>query len=203
MSEMSSMSTFPGFIPDWSNLEVLHRNEVPPRANFYNYASEAAALSFSKSEAEYESLNGHWNFHYDESPFEAPAWGEADPTTWDTIEVPGHWQRQGYGRPHYTNINYPFPVTPPNVSYLNPTGSYWRQFEIPERWDDQSIRVRFEGVDTAFHVYVNGEEVGYSQGARNPAEFDITEYLSSGENNTLGARVYQWSDGSYLEDQDQ
>lgn len=203
MSAMSNVSTFPGFLPDWSNLDVLHRNTVPARANFYNYASETAALSFSKSEAEYESLNGDWNFHYAGSPFEAPEWDEADPSSWDTIEVPGHWQRQGYGRPHYTNIHYPFPVSPPNVSYDNPTGSYWRRFEVPEKWDSQNIHVRFEGVDSAFHVYVNGEEVGYSQGARNPSEFDITEYLTPGENNTIATRVYQWSDGSYIEDQDQ
>ena len=115
---MSSMSTFPGFVPDWSNLNVLHRNTIPPRANFYNYASEVAALSFSKSEAEYESLNGEWAFHYADTPFDAPDWDDADPTTWDTIEVPGHWQRQGYGRPHYTNINYPFPVSPVRISLL-------------------------------------------------------------------------------------
>lgn len=74
------------------------------------------------------------------------------------------------------------------MSYLNPTGPYWRQFEIPKRWDDQSIRVHFEGVDTAFHAYVNGKEVGYSLGGY-PAEFDFAQYLSSGENHTLGARV--------------
>lgn len=112
------------------------------------------------------------------------------------------WQTQGYGHPHYTNIEYPFPVTPPNVSYINPTGSYWREFEVPERSPDQQLRLRFEGVDSAFHIWVNGEEVGYSQGSRNPSEFDITNYISNGTN-TLATRVYQWSDGSYIEDQDQ
>ncbi|KAI8169034.1 Beta-galactosidase [Colletotrichum sp. SAR 10_70] len=195
---------FPGALPDWTNLNVLHRNTLAPRAHFYSYASEDAALSFDRYQSEYLSLNGTWKFHYDQSPFEAPIWETANTTSWDDIEVPGMWQRQGYGYPHYTNIDYPFPVTPPNVSYVNPTGSYWREFEIPENWDeDQQIRLRFEGVDSAFHVWVNGEEVGYSQGSRNSHEFDITDYLTPGEANILAARVYQWSDGSYIEDQDQ
>jgi beta-galactosidase len=145
-----------------------------------------------------------WKFHYDHSPFAAPDWATAEVADWDDIEVPGMWQLQGYGHPHYTNIMWPFPVAPPNISYENPTGSYWREFDVPEDWDGQQIRLRYEGVDSAFHVWVNGEEVGYSQGARNPSEFDITPYLSAaGEKNTLATRVYQWSDGSYLEDQDQ
>ena len=192
----------PGVVPDWTNLSVLHRNTLPPRAHFYNFASETAALSFDKYQSEYYSLNGTWKFRYDSSPFEAPAWESVDPSEWDDIEVPGMWQTQGYGHPHYTNIEYPFPVTPPNVSYINPTGSYWREFEVPERSPDQQLRLRFEGVDSAFHIWVNGEEVGYSQGSRNPSEFDITNYIANGTN-TLATRVYQWSDGSYIEDQDQ
>ncbi|ETN38299.1 uncharacterized protein HMPREF1541_06330 [Cyphellophora europaea CBS 101466] len=194
--------SLPGVVPDWTNLSVLHRNTLPPRAHFYNFASETAALSFDKYQSEYYSLNGTWKFRYDSSPFEAPAWESVDPSEWDDIEVPGMWQTQGYGHPHYTNIEYPFPVTPPNVSYINPTGSYWREFEVPERSPDQQLRLRFEGVDSAFHIWVNGEEVGYSQGSRNPSEFDITNYISNGTN-TLATRVYQWSDGSYIEDQDQ
>lgn len=199
-------TAFPGFIPDWSNLAVLHNNTLPPRAHFYSYGSEEAALSFDREQSQFQSLNGTWKFHFDDSPFDAPLWETADVASWDNIEVPGLWQLQGdgsYGYPHYTNIDFPFPVTPPNVSYLNPTGSYWREFEVPSDWDGQQIRLRYEGVDSAFHVWVNGEEVGYSQGSRNPSEFDITDYLSEGEANTLATRVYKWSDGSYIEDQDQ
>ncbi|GKT58064.1 beta-galactosidase/beta-glucuronidase [Colletotrichum tofieldiae] len=204
MDLISSLGVFPTSVPDWTNLNVLHRNTLPPRAHFYSYASEEAALSFNREQSEFLSLNGTWKFHYDQSPFEAPLWETANVTSWDDIEVPGMWQRQGYGIPHYTNIDYPFPVTPPNVSYINPTGSYWREFEVPEDWnEDHQIRLRFEGVDSAFHVWVNGEEVGYSQGSRNAHEFDITDYLTPGEANSLAARVYQWSDGSYIEDQDQ
>ncbi|KAG9255873.1 intracellular beta-galactosidase BgaD [Emericellopsis atlantica] len=195
--------SWPPALPDWTNLDVLHRNTLPPRAHFYTYGSEDAALSFDRENSLYHSLNGTWKFHYDASPLDAPIWETANVTDWDDIEVPGMWQRQGYGRPHYTNLNYPFPANPPNVSYVNPTGSYWREFEVPDDWAGEQIRLRYEGVDSAFHVWVNGEEVGYSQGSRNPSEFDITEYLSEGEANTLATRVYQWSDGSYLEDQDQ
>lgn len=203
---MASSSTFPGLLPDWSNLEVLHRNTLPARAHFYQYATEEAALTFDREQGEFHSLNGTWKFHYDASPLDAPSWEGVDTSSWDDIEVPGMWQTQGYGHPHYTNINFPFPVTPPNVSYVNPTGSYWREFEVPADWEGQQIRLRYEGVDSAFHVWVNGEEVGYSQGSRNPSEFDITDYLSSSSSNatnTLATRVYQWSDGTYIEDQDQ
>ncbi|KAB8221470.1 glycosyl hydrolases family 2, TIM barrel domain-containing protein [Aspergillus novoparasiticus] len=201
---MASLATtgWPGALPDWSNLNVLHRNTLAPRAHFYLYPNEEAALTFDREESLFHSLNGTWKFHYDASPFVSPSW-DSNVNDWDDIVVPGMWQTQGYGRPHYTNIDYPFPATPPNVSYMNPTGSYWREFEVPSDWDGQQIRLRYEGVDSAFHVYVNGEEVGYSQGSRNPSEFDITEYLSPNDANTLATRVYQWSDGSYLEDQDQ
>ncbi|KAF4967407.1 hypothetical protein FZEAL_10534 [Fusarium zealandicum] len=196
-------SWFPGALPDWSNLNVLDRNALPARAHFYSYPTQDSALSFDRDQSYFHSLNGTWKFHYDISPFEAPAWETANVSSWEDIQVPGMWQLDGYGIPHYTNIDYPFTVTPPNVSYVNPTGSYWRQFEVPEGWDEDQIRLRFEGVDSAFHVWVNGEEVGYGQGSRDPSEFDITDYLLPGQANDLAVRVYQWSDGSYIEDQDQ
>lgn len=201
MASLGAMA-WPSALPAWSNLNVIHNNTLPPRAHFYLYPNEDTALTFDREQSLFHSLNGTWKFHYDASPFVAPAW-DADVQDWDDIIVPGVWQLQGYGRPHYTNIDYPFPVTPPNISYVNPTGSYWREFEVPADWDGQQIRLRYEGVDSAFHVWVNGEEVGYSQGSRNPSEFDISDYLVSGEKNTLATRVYQWSDGSYIEDQDQ
>ncbi|KAH8893631.1 beta-galactosidase/beta-glucuronidase [Thozetella sp. PMI_491] len=199
---------FPDSRPDWNNLEVLQRNRLPARAHFYNYDSEETALTFNPRESLfYHSLNGRWKFCHHLSPFEAPDWKDADPNSWDDIIVPGMWQLQGYGHPHYTNVNYPFPVDPPNVPYENESGSYFRDFIVPENWDvqTQSIRLRFEGVDSSYHVWINGEEVGYSQGSRNAAEFDITKHLKrvNGSINNLAVRVYKFCDGSYIEDQDQ
>ena len=102
----------------------------------------------------------------------------------------------------YTNFNYPFPVEPGVVSYEdNETGSYSRTFKVPADFKDHQLRLRFEGVDSSFHVWVNGKEAGYSQGSRNPSEFDITKLVDGDGDNTLAVRVYQYCDGSYLEDQ--
>lgn len=196
--------SFPQAQPDWNNLQVIHKNTLPARAHFFPYSTEEKALSLDREQGEYKSLNGTWKFHHAASPFEAPDWADADPLTWDDVKVPGMWQLQGYGRPLYTNVNYPFHVDPPNVPFENETGSYWRQFSIPTQWDGQKIRLRFEGVDSGFHVWVNGKEVGYSQGSRNPSEFDITSFLGpSGAANTVAVRVYEFCDGSYIERQDQ
>ena len=102
----------------------------------------------------------------------------------------------------YTNVNYPFPVDPPHVPYdQNETGCYLKTFELPKGFEEDQLRLRFEGVDSAFHVWVNGKEIGYSQGSRNPSEFDITKSVYFGGENVLAVKVYQYSDGSYIEDQ--
>ncbi|SPN98631.1 related to beta-galactosidase/beta-glucuronidase [Cephalotrichum gorgonifer] len=192
--------------PDWNNPLVIHRNTLPTRAHFFSYTDEDKALARDREQSEYHSLNGVWQFRHDASPLEAPTWESQDPLTWDSVKVPGMWQLQGYGRPLYTNVNYPFPVDPPHVPVINQTGSYWRRFTVPEEWKahGHQIRLRFEGVDSAFHVWINGEEVGYSQGSRNAHEFDITTFLKgSGEVDTVAVRVYEFCDGSYIERQDQ
>ncbi|KAM5341965.1 hypothetical protein ACJ41O_014996 [Fusarium nematophilum] len=196
--------SFPGAKPDWSNLDLLHRNTLPPRAHFFSYKTEDDALTLDRQKSEYRSLNGTWKFRHDTSPFEAPDWGSEDAMTWNNIDVPGMWQLQGYGRPLYSNVNYPFPVDPPQVPHLNETGSYWRTFTVPADWENQQLRLRFEGVDSAFHVWVNDSEVGYSQGSRNTSEFDISNLLDfSKDTNTIAVRVYEFCDGSYIERQDQ
>jgi beta-galactosidase len=195
--------SFPDVQRDWENPQIIHRNTLPARAHFFTYTNEEKALRVDREESEFQSLNGIWQFLYNESPFEAPTWESEDPLTWATVKVPGMWQLQGYGRPLYTNVNYPFPVDPPNVPRLNGTGSYFRKFTINPLWNDQQIRLRFEGVDSAFHVWVDGAEVGYSQGARNAHEFDITPFLQGSGEHTIAVRVYEFSDASYLERQDQ
>ena len=123
------------------------------------------------------------------------------------IERNRYRQLQGYGHPHYTNFDYPFPAHPPYPPSDNPTGLYETDFSIPVDWEIDggfTYRLRFEGVDSAYHVWVNGKEVGYGQGSRNASEFDISDVVRGGERqkNTLRVKVYQWSDGSYIEDQD-
>lgn len=190
---------------DWENLEVLQKNRLKSRAYFIPYSDIDSALTFQREISDrIKILNGKWKFHYAPSPYEAPKdfyKEDYDVSSWDEIRVPSNWQMEGYGNPHYTNVMYPFPVDPPRVPSENPTGSYRREFYLEEDLNGKRIILRFEGVDSAFHVWVNGEEVGYSQGSRLPSEFDITPYTRSGKN-ILAVRVYQWSDGSYLEDQD-
>jgi len=209
---------------DWENPELTNRNRLSGRAYTFPYPDEASANTLQRGASPwFMLLNGIWDFEYSASPLVAPSepyaslFGIMNPTidddypsdyrceydsdNWGEITVPSCWQIEGYGYPHYTNLQYPFPVDPPRVPTENPTGSYVREFEIPENWDGKRINLRFEGVDSAFHVWVNGKAVGFSKGSRIPAEFDITSYLQSGPN-YLAVRVYQWSDGSYCEDQD-
>ncbi|ELQ43971.1 beta-galactosidase [Pyricularia oryzae] len=174
--------------PDYNNEAVFRRNCLPHRT----YHIPETSLC----------LNGVWDFNYVSTPLEAPE--PKDEAEWAPINVPGHWQLQGYGRPHYTNVQYPIPVCPPHVPTENPTGSYRRQFQVPPSWDaSQQLVLRFEGVDSSYHVFVNGILVGYAQGARNAAEYDVTDHVNRDGPNEVFVRVYQWSDGSYIEDQDQ
>jgi len=192
---------------DWENPQVVGHNKEPAHATLLPYADEAAALTGDRQASPYfQLLNGEWKFHYAPNPASAPAGFhriDLDVSGWDTIAVPGNWQLQGYDKPIYTNVQYPFPPDDlPRVPQDdNPTGCYRRTFTVPAEWSERQIFLLFDGVDSAFYVWVNGEEVGYSQDSRLPAEFDVTPYVHVGEN-TLAVRVYRWSDGSYLEDQD-
>lgn len=198
----------PASQPDWNNLTVIHKNNLPPRANFHIYNRIQDALDYDSTKSNTYSLSGTWKFKLAENPFEGPG-GFEDPTfntaEWDNITVPSMWQLNGYGKgPHYTNVNFPIPVDPPNVPLdENETGFYVKKFTVPENLAGLQLRLRFEGVDSAFHVWVNGKEVGYHQGSRNPTEFDVTDVVHQAGENTIAVRVYQYCDGTYIEDQDQ
>lgn len=178
-------------LSDWKTLDVLHRNRLKERAHFeYGYGGKV------------ESLNGQWQFKYLDSPKriqEVFYSFDYNDEKWDSIDVPSCWQLHGYGKMHYTDLYYQFPVIPPSVPSQNPTGVYRRTFLVDG--DDQTRILRFYGVDSAFHVYINGFFVGYSQGSRMISEFDVTDVIEAGENQ-ITVSVYQWSDGTYLEDQD-
>ncbi len=190
---------------DWENPHLLQMNREPAHAALLPYADAAAALTSERAASDrFRLLNGRWAFYYCASPNEVPdGFPEPDYPTedWDTLPVPSNWQMHGYGAPNYTNVAYPYPVDPPRVPQMNPVGLYRRVFTLPEAWADQQVFLTFEGVDSAFYVWLNGEMVGYSQVAHMPTEFNLTPYLVDGEN-LLAVQVFQWSDGSYLEDQD-
>lgn len=192
---------------DWENSTIFEINKEPGRAEFIPLQTEGKLTDFSKDASPFvKSLNGSWSFRWSDKPADRPMdffRTDYDLTNWDELPVPSNWQMHGYGIPIYTNTVYPFKVNPPYIQHdNNPVGSYRRNFTIPEDWDnDQNVFLHFDGVKSAFYVWVNGEKVGYSQGSMTPAEFNISNYLKEGEN-SLSVEVYRWSDGSYLEDQD-
>ncbi len=169
----------------------------------------------------YESLNGSWKFEWVETPHKRNTEfykNDYDVSGWDNIQVPSNWQTKNYDAPKYTDTRLPWEgVEDPRANYglpedsprgisptiYNPVGSYKRTFKTPESWDGKEIFVSFQGVESAFYVWVNGEKVGYSEDSYTPAEFDISKYLNpAGMDNTISVQVYRWSDGSYMEDQD-
>lgn len=190
---------------DWENLNVLHKNRLPARSTFFSYKSKQEALTYDRGDSQgFLLLNGNWKFHYANSPMESPSdFYQEDYSTdhWTDISVPSHWQLKGYGKPHYTNVQYPFPVEPPYIPSENPTGSYSRTFYVTKEALQGKVHLMFEGVDSSFHVWVNGYFTGYSQGSRLQSEFDITHFVREGENR-ISVRVYQWAESSYIEDQD-
>lgn len=192
--------------PDWQNPEVVGIDKRPGHVPLTPYADREAALAGRPKESPFvELLNGEWQFLYAPNPGAVPQdafAANADTSAWDTIVVPGNWTMQGYDKPIYTNVKMPIPADPPRVPVEdNPTGIYRRTFVIPEAWAGRQVWACFDGVESAFYLWVNGQQVGYSQGSRLPAEFDVTPYVRAGEN-TIAAMVIRWSDGSYLEDQD-
>ena len=190
---------------DWENPCVLSENREPAHVTLLPYGDCATALDGERAAASgFLLLNGRWKFSYHASPALAPAdfaGVEFDDEAWDNLPVPANWQLHGYGMPMYLNVAYPFPVDPPYVPNENPVGCYRRAFSVPQAWQEKEIFLTFEGVDSAFYLWINGTKVGYSQGSHMPAEFRITPYMRPGEN-VLAVQVLQWSDASYLEAQD-
>ncbi|MCA0932488.1 DUF4981 domain-containing protein [Lutimonas saemankumensis] len=175
---------------DWENQHVTQINKESPHATLF----------YDDSSVDVTSLNGIWDFAWFKNISEVPE--NAKPQAWDKINVPGAWQMQGYGKPIYTNIIYPFDKNPPYISgdNGNSVGIYQKEFVV-DTIEGKETYLRFESVSSAFYLWVNNQKVGYSQDSWSPAEFNITKYLKKGEN-TLRMQVIRWCDGSYLEDQD-
>lgn len=197
------MRTFSQIIAarEWENQHVVHHNVLPAHAPLHAYSSEQNALTKSQSEKQL-SLNGCWHFELFERPEDVPAEcvdKSFDHSEWSEITVPGNWQLQGFDKPIYTNVKYPFADTPPLVPQHNPTGVYRCHFDFSA--SEAQTTITFDGVNSAFHLWCNGHWVGYSQDSRLAAEFDLSHLLVDGDNQ-ITVMVLRWSDGSYLEDQD-
>ncbi len=192
---------------DWENPQVVSINTEPPRATFVTCRDVEEALSTRyKGRAFVRPLDGLWKFHWVKEAKDRPNdfWRPGiDDSGWAEMPVPGCWQMHGFGTPIYVNIGYGFDKNPPYIGGANgnPVGSYRRSFEVPESWAGRQVYIHFEGVSAAFYLWINGRKVGYHQGSRTPAEFNITQYVQPGSN-VVAVEVYRWCDGSYLEDQD-
>ncbi|UQA91590.1 glycoside hydrolase family 2 TIM barrel-domain containing protein [Streptomyces halobius] len=190
--------------------QVFQVNREAARARLIPFHDIRSALTGSVTDSPYyRSLNGSWRFHWSKNPDERPTDFHRDgydDSGWDRIPVPSNWEIEGYPEPVYLNVTYPWigyetPEPPQVPKGFNPVGSYRRVFTVPVGWADRRTLISFQGVKSAFFVWVNGERVGYSEDSYTPAEFDVTDRLRPGEN-TLAVEVYRWSDGSWLEDQD-
>lgn len=189
----------------WENIHLTALNRLPAHTDFYRYRAFDEALHNKKENSKgYASLDGEWKFLFLEAPEFSPVnfeTKEFDIEELDDITVPSCWQLKGYGNMHYTDVLYPFPINPPFVPQDNPTGIYFRDVYLEDIMEEEKIIVKFNGVDSAFDLYVNGHHAGYSKGSRMPSEFELTEFVQNGKNR-FTVRVYQFSDGTYLEDQD-
>ncbi|WP_228266974.1 beta-galactosidase subunit alpha, partial [Klebsiella michiganensis] len=187
----------------WENLQLTHENRLPPRAYFFSYDSQAQARTFAReTSSRFLSLSGQWNFCFFNNPLRVPeAFTSQYMSDWGPITVPGMWQMEGHGQLQYTDEGFPFPIDVPYVPTDNPTGAYQRIFTLSEGWQGQQTLIKFDGVETYFEVYVNGQYIGFSKGSRLTAEFDISHAVKTGDN-LLCVRVMQWADSTYIEDQD-
>mgnify|MGYP001023956609 FL=1 len=195
-------------VNDWENLAVTQINAEKAHATYVPFET----LSWNNNTLEKSSLvqflNGTWKFAYFKNSSLIPSdihSTKKNNSKWDDIQVPSNWQLQGDGKydpPVFTNIKYPFEPNPPYVpKEYNPVGVYKKSFIVPADWDEQQVFIHFGGVQSAMYLWVNGRKVGYHEDGMLPAEFNITNYIKKG-NNELTVQVFNWSDGSYLEDQD-
>lgn len=206
-------STLQKTTKDWESTDIISRNRLPTRAQPYSYKSIDDALLRDRNNANLINLNGKWKFKFQEDDevidqsFTQTKFNHDD---WVEIPVPSSIELLGYGIPYYTNTELPFystgtgnplPDTSPMITKANPVSFYIKEVELPNNWLDQQVILHFGGVSSAFYLWVNGKKIGYSQGSRLPAEFDISHAIKKGKNK-IALQVIRWSDGSYLEGQD-
>ncbi|MGQ1784458.1 glycoside hydrolase family 2 TIM barrel-domain containing protein [Saccharicrinis sp. GN24d3] len=190
----------------WENPEFFKQNREEARATFYTFESLDKALQNDINQADYiKCLNGKWKFNYVGKASERPLdfyKSSYDVNEWDEIPVPGNWEMYGYGFKNYKNSKYPFKKNPPYIDdNYSPVGSYVTFFDMPENWQNREIYIQLGAVKSGFDIWINNHKVGYSQDSKLPSEFNITPYLQPGKNK-LSVQVFQFTDASYLEDQD-
>jgi len=191
---------------DWENHQVFAINKEEPHATLFPFSNIKSAILGEKENSPYFlSLNGIWKFNWVRNPNNRPNEffrNDYDVSSWDDIKVPSNWEVEGYGYPIYLDERYPFEPDWPNVpKEYNPVGSYKRTFTLPENWQGREIFIHIGAVKSAMYLWINGKKVGYSQGSKTPAEFNITHYVQSGEN-IVALQIFRWSDATYLESQD-
>ncbi len=194
--------------PYWQDEKVVAVNKEYPRTAFMSYGDLASAkLGKFENSAYYQLLNGTWKFYYVDGYKQLPSNitdASVDVASWHDIKVPGNWEIQGFGTPIYVNHGYEFKPRnpqPPLLPEMNPVGVYRRDVEIPSSWLERDIYLNIGGAKSGVYVYLNGQEVGYSEDSKNPAEFRINQYVKAGKN-VLTLKIFRWSTGTYLECQD-
>ncbi len=197
---------------------LTHINKLPAKATFYSFrnSEEAIQAPYSSKGSEFIMLNGEWKFsytdHFNDRPMESFYETNFNDEKWNNIQVPGNWETQGFGTPIYVNATYEF-TSPGNPPYwdrpnpplvpeeFNPTGTYRKEFYIPDTWDGKDIIFCSEGTKGAAYYYINGKFLGMGKDSKLPTRFDITNYVKPGKN-ILAIQIHRWSDGAYLECQD-
>ena len=200
-----------GGAKSWIAPELIQVNRLPSRATAYPFPSEKLAQAGVREDSPwYLPLNGEWDFQLFEMPEQAtsdfiqPAFTPSAGAGWRKIPVPSNWTVQNtFDKPHYTNVQMPFPEEPPQVPEKNPTGCYRTTLDLPQSWSGRRVVLHFGGAESVLYVYVNGHAVGLSKDSRLPSEFDITPFVEFGRSNVVCAAVIKWSDATFLEDQDQ
>ncbi len=185
----------------WELPELTALNTLPPHALAIPLPGTPSSAADPASSPWFQSLCGTWDFKLLPRPEAVTAEALAG-DGWAPIQVPGNWTMQGFGTPHYTNVQMPFPHLPPHVPEDNPTGVYRRSFEVPASWKGRRIVLHIAGCEGACYVYLNGEPVGLHKDSRTPAEYDLSQLVRFDAPNELVAVVLRWSDASFVEDQD-
>ncbi len=185
------------------NHQIFEENKLSPRATYFGF--ESPNIDEKKNSKRFLDLNGEWKFYFVKDPKKRPTTfqnAHFDDSDWNTIHVPANWEIEGYDYPIYLDERYPFDTKWPEVpNDYNPVGTYRKELNLSKEFLSEDVILHFAGAKSAMYLYVNGNYVGYSQGSKTPAEFNITEYVKEGTN-LIAIQMFRWSDASYLESQD-